>query len=218
MLENFVHGDKATKDIAQPTGMIRGGQEPSFLQMANFVTNTLTGVLTKDQQYSMSNHSSDPKFIQPPMTDVQRAQVTTKVLNALLNPRQLQEFAQTGQISANTLDEKQAQSFADMSAGYALGRVLNLNQFTDHINGKPIVTSLPQMEALRAGGLVRIPQLDRSPAVYSTIKTPLSKYMLNMGRYMSEPITNLLKTDSNKLMGGGSKLIYFKSHLDNLGF
>lgn len=218
MLKNFVHGDNAQNDMSKPTGMIRGGQKPSFLQMANFVTDTLSGVLTKDQQYSMSNHSSDPKFIKPPMTDVQRAEVTTKVLNALLHPRQLQEFAQNGHISAHTLDEKQAQSFADMSAGYALGRVLNLNQFTDHINGKPIVTSLPQMEALRAGGLVRIPQIDRSRAVYSTIKTPLSKYMLNMGRYMSEPLTNLLKADSNKLMGGGSKLIYFKNHLDNLGF
>lgn len=217
-LLNFVNEGKPKRIAGGAREAAPAKTQPSFLKMANFVSDTLSKVLTPQQKYSLSMHTGDPKFMKPPMTTEQRAKVSEQVLNAILTDQQLQTFATKGYVPVDTLHEKQAQAFADLSAGYALGKVLNLNQFNDHVlNGKSIVTSLPQMQILRAGGIVRIPQIDSVQAVYQTIRQPMSKYMMNMGRYMSEPATNFLQTPpDNQLVGGGSKLSYFKSHLDKI--
>lgn len=215
-LENFVKKDKLGGGAQRPPR----SQAPGFMKMAEFVSDTLSKVLSKDQMYELVQNNNDPKFFTTPLTSNQRAKISSIVLSNILRPSQLKELSDQGGVSTDTLDATQTQIIADLSAGYMLGKTLKANQFSDYINRKPIALGLQSMNILRAGGICRIPQLEKR-SVYMGMRKRDSKYMMEMGRYMSEPATNFLRASSGKtgaLSGGASSLLQLKSKIDFLGF
>ena len=186
--------------------------------MAEFVSDTLSNVLTTDQMYEIVEKNNDPKFLDNSLTPNQRAKISAIVLSTILNPSQLNEFATHGGVSTSSLDSKQQQIVADLTAGYTLGQVLNFDQFNDYINRKPFALSVNQMDTIRAGGITQIPEID-PPSVYSQMRKRDSKYIMELGRYMSEPATNFLRLSSGRgLSGGGLSLLQFKNKIDSLVF
>ena len=217
-LDNFVNNDTTTS--------LKGGhvesnaRMPGFYNMAQFVSKTLSDVLDKKQMYSIIEKNNDPKHLNPPLTNVQKAKMSTIVLNKILNPSQLREFAATGGVSMSSLDPVQTQIIADLSAGYMAGKVLDEYQFNNFVNrNKPFSLGLNKMNILRAGGLIGIPQIDAGHPVYTQFRHPNSKYMMELGRYMSEPATNFVRNTSKSLSGGGTTpfLAQFKTRIHALG-
>ena len=161
MIDMFEKNEANTKMSQRGRGGLRGGAraEPSTrtadMKIAEFIADTLSGVLTTQQMKGMVQ-VGDPKFLNPPMTDTQRTVVTERVMRSVLSPNQIRQFATDGAVAMETLTPVQRNIIADLAAGYAAGSVLNLNQFRTFASGTaPTVMSAEQ--ALRHRYFAELP-------------------------------------------------------------
>lgn len=200
-------------------GGLRGGARanPSTrtadMKIAEFIADTLSGVLTTQQMKGMVQ-VGDPKFLNPPMTDTQRTVVTERVMRSVLSADQIRQFATNGAVAMDTLTPVQKSIIADLAAGYAAGNVLNLNQFRTFASGTtPTIMSAEQ--ALRLRPFTRVDG-DPSPPVYNSMRTPASPHYMQLGRLMDRPATDMVSTGRGLSGGANSTLAILKNQISQV--
>ena len=211
--------DMFEKKEQQSTNLRGGGGPPQRsgnTQIARFIAETLSEVLTTGQMKDMVR-VGDPKFLNPPMTNSQRTLVTDKVMKKVLRPEQIKMFTETGTVQMNTLTPVQKNIIADLSAGYATGQILNLNQFRNFRDQKGL-TYIGVDQALKLRPFTRIAG-DPSPPVYNNLRTAASPHYMELGRIMDRPATDMVSGSHGRSLSGGAQtnsLIILKQQIQNM--
>ena len=158
-------------------------------------------------------NGQDPKDI---ITPSQRRQVTERVFSAILSKDQYTK-AMSKNISMASLSPMQQQLFADLSAGHVVGKHLNHNQFYNFVDGNK-TTKIGTDQFIKLRPLIGTPG-DRPNSFYeSKIKTNMSKYYMNLGRFMDAPALDYVTSPNTRrgLLGGGSQLSMFKDQINTM--
>lgn len=183
------------------------------LETAKFVSKVLGEVLSLEQMNEVVMNGQDPKEI---LTRSQRRDITERVFSAILSKDQYTK-AMTKNISMASLSPIQQQLFADLSAGHAVGKHLSYNQFHNFVDGNK-TTKIGADQFIKLRPLIGVPG-DRPNSFYeSKIKTNMSKYYMNLGRFMDAPALDYVKSPTNRrgLLGGGSQLSMFKDQINSM--
>ena len=207
MIDMFEEMEKNDKPMMKG-GATTSSSSPTLTgpdaRMAEFISKTLSDVLTTKQMRGIVQ-TGDPKFIDPPMTDTQRTVVTEKVMRSVLSPEQIQQFSENGAVAMESLTPVQKNIIADLAAGHAVGRVLNLGQFRSFSQASgPTIMSPEQALLLRP--FTRV-EGDPSPPVYNSMRTAASPHYMQLGRYMDRPATDFIRepvSAGGGLLGGGA--------------